>query len=70
MSLLYNNMLSAYCFHHIALAYILHYIIWLLAYVCSYALDHVVPEFEEPTEQAQVEEFTNLDLDQGKPQCI
>jgi hypothetical protein len=27
-------------------------------------------EFEETTEQAQVEEFTNLELDQGKPWCI
>jgi hypothetical protein len=23
-----------------------------------------------PTEQAQVEDFTNLELDQGKPWCI
>jgi hypothetical protein len=70
MPLLYNNMLSAYCFHHVALAYLSHCITWLLAHVCSYALDHVVLEFEEPTEPAQVEEFTNLDLDQGKPRCI
>jgi hypothetical protein len=70
MSLLYSNMLSAYHFHHVALAYLSHCIIWLLAHVCSYALDPMVPEFEEPTEQAQVEEFTKLDLDQGKPQCI
>jgi hypothetical protein len=40
---------------------------WLLTHVCSYVLDHVMPEFEEPMEQAQVEEFTNLELDQGKP---
>jgi hypothetical protein len=63
MSLLYNNMLSAYCFHHVALAYLSHCIIWLLTHVCSYELDHVVPELEESTEQAQVEEFTNLELD-------
>jgi hypothetical protein len=30
----------------------------------------MVPEFKEPTKQAQVEEFTNLELDQGKLQCI
>jgi multisubunit Na+/H+ antiporter MnhG subunit len=28
------------------------------------------PKHEEPTEQAQAEEFTNLDLDQGRPWCI
>jgi hypothetical protein len=28
------------------------------------------PELEEPMKQAQAEEFTNLDLDQGKPWCI
>jgi hypothetical protein len=33
-------------------------------------LGHVEPEFEEAMEQAQVEEFTNLELDQVKPQCI
>jgi hypothetical protein len=67
MSLLYNNMLSAYCFLHVALAYLSHCIIWLLTHVCSYVLDHVMPKFEESMEQAQVEEFTNLELDQGKP---
>jgi hypothetical protein len=38
--------------------------------MCSYTLDHVEPELEEPTEQAQVEAITNLALDQGKPGCI
>jgi hypothetical protein len=56
--------------HHVALACLLHCIIWILGHVCSYALDHAEPEFEEPTEQAKVEEFTNLFLDQGKPWCI
>jgi hypothetical protein len=55
--------------HCVALAYLLHCIIWLLAHVCSYALDHAELKFEEPMEQAQVEEFTNLELDQGKPWC-
>jgi hypothetical protein len=30
--------------HHIVLAYLLHCIIWPLAHVCSYALDHAEPE--------------------------
>jgi hypothetical protein len=33
-------------------------------------LNHAESEFEEPTEQPQVEDFTNLELDQGKPRCI
>jgi hypothetical protein len=33
-------------------------------------LDHTEPGFEEPTEQPQVEDFTNLELDQGMPRCI
>jgi hypothetical protein len=40
--------------------YLMHCIILLLAHVCSYTLDHAEPELEELTEQAQVEEFTNL----------
>jgi hypothetical protein len=43
--------------------------ILLSAHVCSYTLDHVEPELEEPTEQAQAVDLTNLTLDQGKPQC-
>jgi hypothetical protein len=30
-------------------------------------LDHVEPELEDPTEQVQAEDITNLDLDQDKP---
>jgi hypothetical protein len=56
--------------HHLALASLMHCIILLLAHICSYILDHAESELEEPTEQAQVEEFTNLALDQVKPQCI
>jgi hypothetical protein len=33
-------------------------------------LDHTELGLEEPTEQAQAEDLTNLALDQGKPQCI
>jgi hypothetical protein len=32
-----------------------------------FTIDHAELELEEPTEQAQVEDFTNLDLNQGKP---
>jgi hypothetical protein len=41
--------------------------VWLI-----YSIGHVYTklELEEPTEQAQVEDFTNLDLNQGKPRCI
>jgi hypothetical protein len=35
-----------------------------------FAIDHVELELEESTKQAQVEDFTNLDLNQGKPPCI
>jgi hypothetical protein len=44
--------LAPHALHHIALG--------------SYTLDHAEPEFKEPTEQAQVKEFINLSLDQGK----
>jgi hypothetical protein len=32
--------------------------------------NHAELDLEEPMEQAQVEEFTNLALDKGKPRCI
>jgi hypothetical protein len=48
----------------------MHCTISLLAHVYSYTLDRMETELEEPMEQAQVEEFTNLALDQGKPWCI
>jgi hypothetical protein len=44
----------------IDLAYLLHCIIMLSAHVFAYLLGHVEKEFEEPTEQAQVEVITNL----------
>jgi hypothetical protein len=52
------------------LASFMHCIMLILARLCSYMLDHVESKREEPTEQAQVEDFTNLDLDQDKPRCI
>jgi hypothetical protein len=70
MSLLFNNMLSAYCLHRVAFAYLSYCIIWLLAHVCQYALDHAESKSEVQVEQPQVEEFTNLSLDQVKPWCI
>jgi hypothetical protein len=33
-------------------------------------LDRDEPELEEPSKQTQVEDITNLDLDQGKARCI
>jgi hypothetical protein len=54
----------------IDLAYLLHFIIFLLAHIYSYALDHTKPEFEELTEQAQAKNLANSSLDQGKPWCI
>jgi hypothetical protein len=42
----------------------------LSAHIWSYMLDHAEQVLEEPTEQAQAEDLTNLALDQGKPQCI
>jgi hypothetical protein len=51
----------------------MHCFILLLAHIwLIYLLGHVYtePESEIQAEQAQGEDFTNLDLDQGKPQCI
>jgi hypothetical protein len=50
-----------------ALAYLLHCIILLLAHINSYMLDRMEPELKEPMEQAQIKDFTNLALNQGKP---
>jgi hypothetical protein len=48
------------CLHHVNYNLLLH------------SLDHVREEqkSEVQSEQAQVEEFTNLALDQGKSRCI
>jgi hypothetical protein len=48
----------------------IHCIIYLLPHIRSFTLDHVEPEPGVQVEQAQAEDFTNLALDQGKPQCI
>jgi hypothetical protein len=41
--------------------------VWLI-----YLIGHVYaePELKVPTERVQAEDFTNLDFNQGKPQCI
>jgi hypothetical protein len=49
--------LEPYALHHFLIAHI-----WLI-----YPLGQV---YAEPVEQAQVEDLTNLALDQGKPRCI
>jgi hypothetical protein len=55
--------------HHIALApHALHLL--LLAHVWSYTLHRAEPKFEEPTMQAQAEDFANPVLNQGKLRCI
>jgi hypothetical protein len=36
----------------------------------THTLDHVEPRSGVQVEQAQAEDFTNLALDQSKPQCI
>jgi hypothetical protein len=51
----------------------MHCIMLTIAHIQPfYALDQVPvePESEVQAEQAQVEEFTNLSLEQGKPRCI
>jgi hypothetical protein len=41
--------------------------VWLIS-----SIGHVYaePELKELTERVQVEDFTNIDLNQGKPRCI
>jgi hypothetical protein len=38
----------------------MHYITFFLVHSCAFAIDQADPEFEEPTEQAQAEDLTNL----------
>jgi hypothetical protein len=40
--------------------HLMHYITLLLAHSCAFAIDHAELEFEEPTEQAQADDLTNL----------
>jgi hypothetical protein len=51
----------------------MHYTIMFLAHVWLISpIGHAYAELEleVPTEQVQVEDFTNLVLTQGKPRCI
>jgi hypothetical protein len=48
----------------------MHCILCVVCHTCTFAIDHAELELKEPTEQAQVEDITNLELDQGKPRCI
>jgi hypothetical protein len=41
-----------------------------LAHIRSFVLGPTEPIPKVQAEEAQVEEFTNLPLDHGKPQCI
>jgi hypothetical protein len=45
----------------------MHCMLCLVSHTWTFALDSAKPEPEVQSEQAQVEEFTNLSLDQGKP---
>jgi hypothetical protein len=47
---------------HCTIMFLAH--VWLIS-----SVGHVYaePKLEEPTERVQVEEFTNLDLNKGKP---
>jgi hypothetical protein len=42
----------------------------LVSHICTFTIDPAELELEELTKQVYVEDFTNLDLTQGKPQCI
>jgi hypothetical protein len=66
-------MLRAYCFASCLIFHFIHCIMLTLAHIQHfYALDQVFTqsELEVQAERAQVEASTNLELDQGKPQCI
>jgi hypothetical protein len=38
----------------------MHYITLLFVHRCAFTIDHAEPKSEEPTEQAQAEDLTNL----------
>jgi hypothetical protein len=66
-------MLRADCFASCLILHFIHCIMLSLPHIQSfYVLDQVYaePELEVQTERVQVEASTNLDWDQGKPQCI
>jgi hypothetical protein len=51
----------------IALVYLMHYIILFLAHICLYTLDNAELESEVQAKQAEAKDFSNLDLNPGKP---
>jgi hypothetical protein len=53
-----------------ALMHLMNGTILPLADIHLFTLGPVAPESEVEAKQAQVEAITNLDWDQGKPQCI
>jgi hypothetical protein len=53
-----------------ALKHPTHCTILPLAHIRSFVLGPTEPIPKVQAEEAQVEEFTNLPLDHGKPQCI
>jgi hypothetical protein len=53
-----------------ALKHLMHCTILPLAHIHLFTLGSAEPKSEVQAEQAQVEEFTNLSLDQGKLWCI
>jgi hypothetical protein len=55
--------------HHIAL-HPMHCTFVSISYLCIVAINPAELELEEPTEQVQVEDLTNPDLDQGKPSAF
>jgi hypothetical protein len=55
--------------HHITL-HPMHCTFVSISCLCIVVIDPAKLELEEPREQVQVEDFTNLDLNQGIPRCI
>jgi hypothetical protein len=63
-------MLIAYYFASWLLLHLMRGTMFLLAHIYAYMLDHTEAELEESMEHTQVEDLTNLTLDQDKPWCI
>jgi hypothetical protein len=60
---LQSNMLMAYCFTSCLILHLMHCIIFLLVHIwLIYLLGHMYaePELEEPTEQAQAKDLSNI----------
>jgi hypothetical protein len=70
MTLLHINTLATTVLHHISLLYLMHWIIFLSAHSCATVIYHAEPKLKVQAEQAQVKDFINIDLNQGKPRYI